>query len=56
VQDTASFWEQKGQLERPVKPDGFFDYIGLGPRSSHGTSGADAELGPGVYVTDDREM
>ncbi|KAJ6577590.1 hypothetical protein B0H19DRAFT_564102 [Mycena capillaripes] len=52
--DTAAFWAQKGQLERPVKPDGFFDFIGLGPKSTSGTSGADAEIGPGVYVTDDR--
>ena len=33
-----------------------FDFIGLGPKSSSGTSGADAEIGPGVYVTDDQDM
>ena len=56
IQDTAAFWTQKGQLEKPVKADGFFDFIGLGPKSSSGTSGADAEIGPGVYVTDDQDM
>ncbi|KAJ6538977.1 hypothetical protein B0H19DRAFT_1269353 [Mycena capillaripes] len=54
--DTATFWASKGQLEKPVKADGFFDFIGLGPKSNSGTSGADAELGPGVYVTDDHEI
>ena len=57
AQDTAAFWESKGQLEKPVKPNGLLDFIGLGPKNRNaGTSGADAEIGPGVYITDDPEM
>ena len=55
-QDTASFWAEKGQLERPVKSDGALDFLGLGPKTTAGKSGADAEIGPGVYITDQQEM
>ncbi|KAI1785843.1 hypothetical protein LXA43DRAFT_100295 [Ganoderma leucocontextum] len=55
--DTAAFWESKGQLEKPVKADGVLDFLGLGPKgTTAGTSGADAEIGPGVYVTDDQDI
>ena len=48
-------WTQQGKLVKPVKKSGFLDFFGLGPTST-GTSGANAELGPGVYVTDDKQM
>ncbi|KAH9932705.1 uncharacterized protein BXZ73DRAFT_101247 [Epithele typhae] len=54
--DTAAFWAQQGQLAKPTKADGLFDFIGLGPKSAAGSSGADAENGPGVYVTDDKAI
>ena len=38
-----------------MKSDGLLDFLGLGPQKA-GTSGADAEIGPGVYVTDDKQM
>jgi hypothetical protein len=55
--DTAAFWAEKGQLAKPTAKTGIFDFI-LGPKSKTppGSSGADAEIGPGVYVTDDQDM
>ncbi|PIL32792.1 hypothetical protein GSI_04909 [Ganoderma sinense ZZ0214-1] len=51
--DTAAFWAAKGHIEKPVKADGFLDFLGIGSGSSTaGTSGADAEIGPGLYVAD----
>ncbi|PPQ73876.1 hypothetical protein CVT26_011739 [Gymnopilus dilepis] len=38
--NTAAIWQQQGNIARP-------------PGSGGGESGADAELGPGLYVTDD---
>ena len=37
-----------------MKKTGLLDFLGLAPNNV-GTSGADAELGPGLYVTDDKE-
>ncbi|KAH9919181.1 uncharacterized protein BXZ73DRAFT_105010 [Epithele typhae] len=54
--DTATFWAAKGQLEKPVKPSGFFDFFDFSSKQSAGTSGADAENGPGVYITDDKDI
>ena len=58
TQDTAAFWAQKGQIEKPVKADGILDLFGLGPTSktAKGTSGANQEIGAGLYVTDDQFM
>ena len=57
LQDTAAFWQSQGQLEQPVQADGLLDFLGLGPNTTttDGTSGADTEIGPGVYVIDDQE-
>ena len=55
-QDTAALWKEKGQLVKPTKASGFFDFLGLGPSKDAGRSGADAENGPGLYVTDDIDM
>ena len=41
---------------KPTKASGFFDFLGLGPTKDAGRSGADAENGPGLYVTDNIDM
>ncbi|KAI1785272.1 hypothetical protein LXA43DRAFT_147172 [Ganoderma leucocontextum] len=53
--DTAAFWATKGHIEKPVKADGFLDFLGIGTKVTAGTSGADAEIGPGLYVADNKE-
>ncbi|KAF8308329.1 hypothetical protein DL93DRAFT_2231705 [Clavulina sp. PMI_390] len=40
--DTAALWEKTGSVVKPVRDDG----------SVAGTSGLDAELGPGLYISD----
>ncbi|KAF8308330.1 hypothetical protein DL93DRAFT_1900307 [Clavulina sp. PMI_390] len=40
--DTATLWETTGSVVKPVRDDG----------SVAGTSGLDAELGPGLYISD----
>ncbi|KAH9913569.1 uncharacterized protein BXZ73DRAFT_55449, partial [Epithele typhae] len=54
--DTAAFWAQQGQLEKPTKATGFFDFFDFDSNQAAGSSGADAENGPGVYVTDDKDI
>ncbi|KAF8868799.1 hypothetical protein CPB84DRAFT_1969153 [Gymnopilus junonius] len=51
---TATFWEKQGFISKPPSPDNsVWDYIGGLITGTGGSSGADAELGPGLYVTDD---
>ncbi|KAH9934480.1 uncharacterized protein BXZ73DRAFT_45745, partial [Epithele typhae] len=54
--DTAAFWKQQGQLAKPTKATGFFDFFDFDSNQAAGSSGADAENGPGVYVTDDKDI
>jgi len=42
AQKTAALWASKGAVEKPTNDDG----------SVAGKSGLDAELGPGLYLTD----
>jgi hypothetical protein len=42
VQNTAALWASKGAVVKPTNEDG----------SVAGKSGLDAELGPGLYLTD----
>lgn len=45
---------QQGAILKPPETTSKFDFLGLlGLRGGSGNSGADAELGPGLYVTDD---
>ncbi|KDR73036.1 hypothetical protein GALMADRAFT_142731 [Galerina marginata CBS 339.88] len=57
---TADFWTNQNFISKPPsKSNSFFDFIGgiLSPKGgSSGSSGADAELGPGLYVTDDPDI
>ncbi|PIL35133.1 hypothetical protein GSI_02922 [Ganoderma sinense ZZ0214-1] len=53
--DTAAFWTSQGQLVQPVNADGLLDFLGLGPNTTDGGSGAESAIGPGVYVIDDQE-
>ncbi|KAM5545045.1 hypothetical protein V8D89_001156 [Ganoderma adspersum] len=53
--DTAAFWASKGHIEKPVKADGFLDFLGIGSKSAKGTSGANAEIGPGLYLADKKD-
>ncbi|THH17747.1 hypothetical protein EW146_g3116 [Bondarzewia mesenterica] len=48
---TASLWESSGSIVRPPGPKGVFDFLAL--TATKGTSGADAELGPGLYIADE---
>ncbi|KAM5541309.1 hypothetical protein V8D89_004863 [Ganoderma adspersum] len=49
--ETAVTWASAGHIVKPgsVETQG-------GKKGTKGASGADAELGPGLYVTDDREL
>jgi len=53
----AAFWKTEGELVKPpakTVTQALFDFVnGLGTTVKAGTSGADQELGLGVYVTDD---
>ncbi|KAJ7103897.1 hypothetical protein C8R44DRAFT_345882 [Mycena epipterygia] len=52
---TAAFWQQQGAVLKPPATTSKFDFLGLLglTGAGSGSSGADAELGPGLYVTDD---
>lgn len=61
MQRTAQFWKEKGAVLKPPATTSTFDYPGLTvlvsffslQKPSEGSSGADAELGSGLYITDD---
>ncbi|KAJ7142069.1 hypothetical protein C8R43DRAFT_1199973, partial [Mycena crocata] len=60
LQRTAAFWKQQGSVLKPPATTSTFDFPGLtalvgsfSSQTGDGTSGADAELGAGLYITDD---
>jgi hypothetical protein len=52
--DTAQLWAKNGYISKPTAKTGLFDFNFFGPKTAGGTSNADAELGPGLYVTDEQ--
>ncbi|KAJ7121831.1 hypothetical protein C8R43DRAFT_959425 [Mycena crocata] len=50
--ETAAFWKKQGAVLKPPSKKSFLDFLTLG-RVGDGSSIGDAELGPGLYITDD---
>ncbi|KAK6963232.1 hypothetical protein R3P38DRAFT_3554375, partial [Favolaschia claudopus] len=58
---TAQFWKEKGAVLKPPPTTSTYDFPGLtvlvnffsSRKNNDGSSGADAELGSGLYITDD---
>ncbi|KZT68252.1 hypothetical protein DAEQUDRAFT_728059 [Daedalea quercina L-15889] len=52
---TAEFWKKQGWIAKPSAQLSVFEYLGFSRLSSGRlTSGADEQLGPGLYITDYR--
>ena len=53
-QATAAFWASNGgRITKPPGNTGILDFLGVTSPSAQGTSKADEEFGPGLYITDD---